>query len=253
MVISHKYKYVYVETPQTGSTTIRKELIDNYEGMPVLRRHATYSEFLVHANDEEKEYFVFTSIRNPLDKIVSTFVKYKNDHGGRYTEGLNYKGRHLFYDLRMKINYEIIKNSEFTFSDYIIRKRFYPYDDISTIDRGRFNDVIRFESINEDFARVLMRIGIKQKRDLPLHNATKKKDLYLEYYVSDYMRKMALRKCAVYMNIWNYKAPTNWPKITIDSWSRLSWQFFHVMRILSWRYFSVGMIDDKKHLKASGC
>ena len=85
MVISHKYKYLFIATPRTGSTAIQTELIKNYEGETIYRKHSHYFEFLSNATIKEKDYFVFASIRNPLDDIVSIYMKLKSNHGGYYS------------------------------------------------------------------------------------------------------------------------------------------------------------------------
>ena len=77
MVISHYYKYIFIETPQTGCSAIRNELLENYKGEIILNKHSVYSEFLASASKEEREYFAFSSIRNPLDKHTSSFLKLK--------------------------------------------------------------------------------------------------------------------------------------------------------------------------------
>ena len=85
----------------TGSSAIAKELCLNYQGEKYkkLRKHALYSSFLKVASDEEKNFFVFTSIRNPLDKLVSIYIKIKNNHRDRYTKRLNFMGS----DFSMKL------------------------------------------------------------------------------------------------------------------------------------------------------
>ena len=67
MIISHKYKYLFVELPLTASTAVSKELRENYDGESILYKHATYHEFLKIASPEEKKYFVFSGMCNPLD------------------------------------------------------------------------------------------------------------------------------------------------------------------------------------------
>ena len=76
MIISHKYKYVFIELPRTGSTVIANELCRYYGGQTVLNTHATYRDFLKHYPDL-KHYYAFSSIRNPLDKTVSVYFKLK--------------------------------------------------------------------------------------------------------------------------------------------------------------------------------
>ena len=85
MIISHKHKYIFVEIPRTASTAIATELCLNYDGQKILHKHSLYPEFLRIANDEEKTYFVFAGVRNPLDVIVGRYFKLKNDHKGIYT------------------------------------------------------------------------------------------------------------------------------------------------------------------------
>ena len=64
MVISHENKYVFVEFPRTGSTSISRELVQCYGGKRILRKHSSYNEFLKKATPEERKYFVFSSDRN---------------------------------------------------------------------------------------------------------------------------------------------------------------------------------------------
>jgi hypothetical protein len=71
MIISHKHKFLFVELPLTASTAISRELRANYGGEKILFKHATYQDFLRVANTHEREYFVFSGLRNPLDKAVS--------------------------------------------------------------------------------------------------------------------------------------------------------------------------------------
>ncbi len=67
MIISHKYKHLFIELPLTASTAVSKELGENYGGSWILYKHAAYQDFLRQATAEEKEPFVFSSSHNPLD------------------------------------------------------------------------------------------------------------------------------------------------------------------------------------------
>ena len=79
MIISHEYKYLFIEIPLTASWAIQLELCQFYGGAPILHKHATYAEFRNIASEEELNYLVFATVRNPLDKIVSRYHKIVND------------------------------------------------------------------------------------------------------------------------------------------------------------------------------
>lgn len=75
MIISHKNGCVFIEFPDSASSAIHEELREYYDGVPIfhatLGRHGYYHEFLRSATAEEKNYFVFSCMRNPLDVAVS--------------------------------------------------------------------------------------------------------------------------------------------------------------------------------------
>ena len=86
MIISRKHNYVFVEMPRTGCTAVGKELLSQYGGERILRKHSTYPDFLRIATDDEKRYFVFSGVRNPLDDAVSHYFKLKTDHHSRFSD-----------------------------------------------------------------------------------------------------------------------------------------------------------------------
>src|SRR2546426_260618 len=40
LIVSHKHRYVFVELPRTGSTAVRHELRELYDGTPILHKHS---------------------------------------------------------------------------------------------------------------------------------------------------------------------------------------------------------------------
>lgn len=52
MVISHKHKYLFIEFPLTGSTSVSKALIENYDGERILHKHSSYFDFCKVATDK---------------------------------------------------------------------------------------------------------------------------------------------------------------------------------------------------------
>ena len=45
MIISDTYRYVFIQTPMTGSSAVAKRIGENYEGRAILSKHAVYSTF----------------------------------------------------------------------------------------------------------------------------------------------------------------------------------------------------------------
>lgn len=237
MIISHTYKYLFVELPRTGTTAISQELCDLYEGKPILYKHATYLDFLRVATPEEKEYFVFTSIRNPLDDAVSLYYKYRNDHRHRFTKEKKLAKFNPVLRFLMKERFNFTHRSEVDFPAYF--KRYYriPYDNWSVLSQQDFDFVIRFENLQEDFARVLSLIGIQPRRPLPAVNATagRSRD-FLSYYTPD-IRGQAMRVFGPYMARWGYAFPAEWGESALPAWNRWEYTFFNFFRTIYWRFF----------------
>jgi hypothetical protein len=59
MVISHKYKYLFIEFPLTGSTSVSKAFVDNYNGERIIFKHASYFDFKKVATGDEKNTSFF--------------------------------------------------------------------------------------------------------------------------------------------------------------------------------------------------
>jgi len=236
MIISHKHKYLFVELPRTGSSAIRRELCEHYDGVPILHKHATYYEFLKIANAEEKRYFVFAGIRNPLDDAVSLYFKRKNDHHGQWTKRAKpIRDRRLFDHVGM-IEFNFIKNTDADFPTYF--KRFYkiPYNNWSELSHRKFDFIIRFEHLQEDFAKMLKLIGIEQKRPLPVRNKTAGRDRnFLSYYTPEIIPR-AKRVFGPYMKQWGYEFPPEWGETSVPWWNQAEFEAFNLVRHCYWRY-----------------
>lgn len=209
MVISDKYRYVFVELPLTGSTAISNELCEMYEGKKILRKHSKYQEFYRIATDEQKRYFVFSGIRNPMDLIVSEFLKVKNNHKNRYTTPSEWrKNGGTLSDKHLKL-YEEIKQNNMSFQDYFKQYFKLPYDNWSSAAHHKFDFVIRFENLANDFEDLLLKLKIEPKRQLPQINKTSSKEDFIKYYTPD-IRKRAVFVFGPFMKKWGYAFPEDW-------------------------------------------
>jgi hypothetical protein len=236
MIISHVHKYVFVELPFTGTTSIRSALLEHYNGIRILHRHATYNEFYRTATPEQKKYFVFSCIRNPLDVAVTDYAKHKSGFGEKVNVRIKKsKGmRRLINGYRLgKIDFAMDANADF--SDYFLRYYKLPYDDWSAVSHARCDFVIRFERLQEDFEKALELIGIKEKiTNLPVTNKTAgKQDDFLSSYSAEAIAR-AKYVFAPYMDKWNYQFPLEWGEATTSWRTRKQYEALNLFRKFGW-------------------
>lgn len=235
MIISHKHRYVFVEFPRTGTTAVSKELCQNYDGARILNKHSTYQEFLKAASPEEKKYFVFTSIRNPLDDAVSHYFKLRTDHRERYTANrMKVRNRKRLAERLDVYLYSYIQRENMDFPTFFRRFYVIPYNNWSTMSLKRYDYIMRFESLQEDFASVLSALGIEPIRPLPHRNVTgQRKKEYWMYYTPEIIPR-ARRIFGPFMKRWNYEFPKQWGEQPVTLWNELEFEFFTLWRRLYW-------------------
>ena len=210
MIISHKYKYLFIENDQTASSAIANELVLNYGGERILWKHATYRDFLKIANKEEQKYFKFSGVRNPLDTLVSLYFKYMFDHRGRYS---NKMAGVTKYNRKQ---YEFVFDNNKDFCDFF--RKFYSnniYYKWNIIDFDKLDFIYRYENLQEDFSSILETFGIKKIRPIPIVNPTNnKKNDYIKYYTLPILKrtKIVMNK---FCKKWNYRFSDDWPKLSL--------------------------------------
>ncbi|MCF8337122.1 MAG: sulfotransferase family protein [Bacteroidales bacterium] len=236
MVISHKHKYVFVELPRTATSAISNELVENYSGKQILNKHSTYREFLMQATEEEKRYFVFSGVRNPLERIISIYEKLKQDHKGQFSS-LKRKNKKTLGDRWLIKQFDFIQNRNACFSEYFLKFHIIPYNDMSCLDHHRFDFIYKYENLKEDFSRLLSKLNIEIKRPLPIINKTKKSQKNLEsYYNNDKVIGNAIAKFGPFMREWRYDFPVSWEKKEIGYFDTLNYKLFTSLRIIYYKH-----------------
>ena len=147
MIISHKYKFLFIGLPFSASSAISKELHAKYEGLPYLRKHSLYHEFRRVATNKEKEYFVFAVLRNPMEIAVTVYEKMKTNAKGNFTNPNLFQanGGHITKKHRVRFNF--IKENNASFQEYFIKFYHKPYDNTSSVTIDKCDYVIRYENI----------------------------------------------------------------------------------------------------------
>ena len=242
MIISHRHRYVYVELPRTGSTAVSRELRENYDGHAILRKHATYRDFLRIASDEERSYFAFSGIRNPLDVTVTRYLHLKEDKRGRFTEPERIALRNSLAGRLERRIYRWVQDNDASFEDFLLRWYKVPYDTWAALDHKRMDAVLRLESLADDFERTLRQIGIEPVRPLPIVNATPERGV--ERTFADHYTPRAIRRAkwvfGPYMEEWGYSFPPEWGPMKVPLWSKLLLRATRGVRSVYWKYFRFG-------------
>jgi len=127
MVISHKYKYIFVELPHTATTAIRNELCELYAGEKILKKHSFYHTLQRTKKDSIKPYFTFSCIRNPADVIVTEYFKFKNNHGRFCTEPVYWKRNGGFISNGALKRFRFLQRTQADFLTYFKKYHRYPH------------------------------------------------------------------------------------------------------------------------------
>lgn len=241
MVIGHAHKYIFVELPLTASTAIANELKEHYGGKDILHKHAHYGKFLKHASEDEKKYFVFGGVRNPLDKAVSHYFKYLSDHKNRYSDPPQKPQsestlKHRINRYVHKSKFAFVQGQEPTFSAFFLKYYTIPYSDWSLLHHKKMDAVLYFERVTDDFDRTLRKIGIDPVRKLPQKNTTSLKEKsFWEYYDTPESRQRAAEVFGPYMAYWGYSFPESWSVDDFTQNRKFSYRFYNLLRHVYWR------------------
>lgn len=232
MVISHKYKYLFLEIPLTGSWSIQQELSKYYDGHQILHKHATYPEFLRIADHDEKDFFVFATVRNPLDEAVSGYFKLLTDHKNVFSKGDDAVKSNII-DYSNILTYKKLKDKNQDFETLFLEKRIWerPYSSQIDVSQPFLDYVIKFERIDEGFANALSQIGIEQIRPLPRKNKTKGRRSDWESYYTPRMIEKAKIIYGPFMERWGYEFPASWGDLKVSRRKRFEYKLVNRLKL----------------------
>ena len=203
MLISHKHKFITIDIPKTGTTSVNCSLIpllgnDDIFSFPPkqqynlkciansisdLHRHSRYAEVITRF-PECNQYFTFCFFRNPWERIISFYEWLNGDKtrkGFIRYKGLSLKDLIISETTALKPQVNWIKNNLNSFGCI---------------------SVFKYENLQQDFNIVCDKIGIPQQQ-LPHKNKSIHKH-YTEYY-DDETRQIVAERYAKDIEMFNYK------------------------------------------------
>ena len=181
MRISHKYKFIYIALPKTGSSSVRKAL-DIYSDIrskeadhePPYGIHTSVSELKPHFDKMEwdwNDYFKFTIVRNPWSRLVSNY-NYKMK--SKYMWETYKKGNSTHYKECVKFAEKFKNFKNYVMSDgreLLTPLTWYIGDHSGNI---LIDYAGKNENLQNDFDTICDKIGIP-KQKLPYKNKSKHK------------------------------------------------------------------------------
>lgn len=234
MIISENYKYIFIECPLTASYAIRHELCEFYGGRSILHKHATYPELRKVDITDISDYFVFTTVRNPLDIIVSRYFKLKFDHKNAFSQIESAKEQRIDYSDHEKFLF--VNRSDASFEAYFLKYYRRPYSDFIEISKNNLDFVMRYENLQDDFSVLLSKLGIEKVQDIPVSNVTKGKGKDWLGYYTPAIYDQAKRVCGPFMKEWGYDFPSSWGDYVPSLTARLNYQLNCHLRNLYLRH-----------------
>ena len=189
MIISHKYKFIFIHVPKTGGTSIKHALIDRglLDGKPDWRiskedakkygldekrikvwvGHLTAREQKKIVGEEIwNSYFKFAFVRNPWERTLAAYKYMLQNTGFWRAHPLKFLcARVLSFKLWVQLKKRVLRQNKF----------------LSDKEGNLLVDFVgRFENLQEDFNKACDRIGVT-RTELPHVNKSEHKH-YSCYY-----------------------------------------------------------------------
>ena len=187
VVVCESMNFIYIRNSRTASTSLYRHLLQKQLRVETLNSKEDPDGFKVWLKQLDRSkwdgYYKFSGIRNPWDRIVSVY--------------------HYIVKNRYKIPFaEYVNNIRKYDSDKNLFEHRKPCSVNTHFKKQPMLDFLyRFEHINQDFAVIAKRIGIKQR--LPRKNATQHMH-YRKYYDAK-TRAIVGKLLAVDVKNYNYK------------------------------------------------
>ena len=207
-MISSAKKFIFIHIPRSGGNSIQSTLVDYCDEELVkigegahqftlkhhefnLKKHSMIRDYHAAFGDGTvTEFFKFTSVRNPWDRIMSRWFLY---HYGPRNRPKS-RGRSIF---RRTIEPRWDKEKFIQFIEWHSDRsgpRFWSIMPWITVNGQVFIDgYIRYESIQADYDAICDRIGLP-RRELPHFNRSRRESSYHAYYDGE-TRDLVARIC----------------------------------------------------------
>lgn len=187
IAVNEGARIIYLRSPRTASTSIFRSFLEKkIPGFVDLRvdsdRYNKWAESLT--NNLLNEYFIFTSVRNPYDRVVSML-------------------RHKDLEVR-NVNFLLSNYDKLFLDNYKNRMHIEPFSTLSFFNSEKqFDFEIRYENLNKDFKELCKLLQIKHRR--LKHKMVSKNRKHYKCYYDEKLIKMVNNIYSDDFKFHNYK------------------------------------------------
>lgn len=188
MIISHKYKCIFIRVPKCLSTSVEEFFIEldpncisSDENTPPFGHQTAKQVRQMVTDDEWNSYFKFTFFRHPEKRFISHYVYNLQFHYSNLSHKL---GWFLTENLTLNKPFDkIIKKHDFvqfqTFNRWWSTPGF-TYQQVDWLDE-KLDFIANMDKIERDWNFIKEKLGIDMSLKLPRSNTTNSKDWKLDY------------------------------------------------------------------------
>lgn len=166
-----RYECIFIHVPKSAGTSICKTLFGYQIG------HQKYTDYFNSNPQKTEQYFKFTFVRNPWDRLVSAYTYMKYGSSSTVPDDKNWFKKNISqFD-----NFGSFVKGWINISNIYKHDMFIPQFEFLCNEEGiiKMDFVGRFENLTEDYE--FIRDILQLERKLPVTNSSNRKH-YSEYY-----------------------------------------------------------------------
>jgi len=188
-MISHKHKFIFIHIPKCGGTTVEKAL--GWDGAP----HHTMEWYMKQNYDSNPdEYYKFTFVRNPWDRLVSWYFYCRTRGLGSYPKNFE-EWVQTGIIPHWETSERIIDGTKWRGKDPINYQSWITHE-------KQYDFIGKLENFQQDFNIVCEKIGIPQQQ---LRHTNKSNHKHYTEYYDDETREIVAEKYARDIERFGYK------------------------------------------------
>jgi|TARA_R100000149_G_scaffold58455_1_gene27446 hypothetical protein len=194
MIFNTDRKFMHISIPRTGSTQLNILLQHTKHPEPDDHHMMLNRAITLHPEAAKDDYFKFTFVRNPLDRMVSLYSEFRKNRQRQYS-GQVIMDNPLFSEFDKGNEIDSFRNfcCNFQYTDWVNNIFLRPQSEYILSDNCKMNFIGRFEKLHDDWyiisERVLGRKISLVDRQKETHPEAKPRssnhDYYMNYYDSE--------------------------------------------------------------------